>query len=165
MASRQNSVNQLSVCCGRYITCTEDGECVPRERARKERFLAHAAQPPAFTGQHGIAGETRITDPATGGQKGQKLARFSLIPSDWLWSLAEHYGVGARKYEDRNWERGYKWSLSVDAHSRHLHAWLDGESYDQETGSHHLIAAAWHLIALWWFQTHERGTDDVRVNS
>lgn len=106
--------------------------------------------------------ETRIVDPQTGGEKGMKLARFSLIPADWLWALAEHFGVGAKKYDDRNWERGYKWSLSIDAHGRHMAQWLSGEDNDAETGSSHLIAAAWHLLVLWWFQKHGKGTNDVR---
>lgn len=106
--------------------------------------------------------EIRVKDPDTGGEKGQKLARFSLIPSDWLWALAEHYGKGAQKYAERNWERGYKWSLSKDAAMRHFAQWEMGERDDPETGSHHLIAAAWHLIALWWFDTHNKGSDDIR---
>lgn len=109
--------------------------------------------------------ETIITDPKTGGQKGQKLARFSLIPSEFLWALAEHYGIGASKYEDRNWERGYNWSLGVDALQRHLHQWVIGEDKDSETGSNHLIAVAWHACALFIFQLRGLGTDDVRVKS
>lgn len=109
--------------------------------------------------------EVRVTDPITGGQKGSKLARFSLIPQDWLWALAEHYGKGALKYDDNNWKRGYSWSLTLDAHSRHLAQWLGGEDDDRETGSSHLVAAAWHLVALWWFHKHGKGTDDIRTSS
>lgn len=105
--------------------------------------------------------EVRITDPNTGGQKGSKVQRFSLIPADFLWALAKHYGIGATKYEDRNWEKGYKWSLSEDAYSRHFSQWKQGETRDEETGTHHLICAIWHLIALWWFDTHNKGTDDI----
>lgn len=108
--------------------------------------------------------EVRVVDPKTGGEKGSKLARFSLIPYDFLWALAEHYGRGSMKYADRNWEKGYKWSLSLDASQRHLAQFLRGERIDEETGSHHLIAAAWHLVALWWFDTHEKGTNDVSPN-
>jgi hypothetical protein len=107
--------------------------------------------------------EVIVTDPLTGGQKGSKLARFSLIPVGFIWALAEHYGRGAFKYADRNWERGYKWSLSLDAHSRHLSQWLLGEDNDPETGSSHLVAAVWHLIALWFFHKFGKGTDDIRV--
>lgn len=107
------------------------------------------------------SGEVRVVDPKSGGEKGSKLARFSLIPADWLWALAEHYGRGARKYADRNWEKGYLWYLSEDAFMRHYGQWKMGEDVDEETGSHHLICAAWHLIALWWFQKHGKGTDDI----
>ena len=105
--------------------------------------------------------EVRITDPVTGGQKGSKIQRFSLIPREFLWALAEHYGVGAKKYADRNWERGYKWSLSLDASERHLNQFILGETYDEETGTHHLIAAIWHLIALYIFDRRGLGTDDI----
>ena len=38
--------------------------------------------------------ETRITDPSTGGQKGDKPRRYDLIPPDVLGELADHYGFG-----------------------------------------------------------------------
>lgn len=106
--------------------------------------------------------EIRVTDPITGGQKGKKLQRFSLIPPEFLWQLAEHYGKGATKYDDRNWERGYDWSLTVDALERHYNQWKLGEDIDPETGSHHLIAMAWHVVALFIFQLRGLGRDDVR---
>ena len=109
--------------------------------------------------------EVRVTDPETGGQKGKKLAQFYLIPAEFLWALAEHYGKGATKYEPRNWQRGYAWSLSYDALQRHIHQWVMGESIDEETGSHHLVAAAWHCICLFMFERWGRGTDDLRVIS
>lgn len=112
-----------------------------------------------------IAKEERIVDPKTGAEKGMKLARFSLIPPGFVWALAEHYGKGAKKYADRNWEKGYKWSLSLDASQRHLNQWLMGEDNDEETGSSHLIAAAWHLCALWFFHKFGKGTNDVRVSN
>ena len=105
--------------------------------------------------------EVCVTDPITGGQKGSKLQRFSLIPSEFLWALAQHYGIGSQKYSSRNWERGYAWHLSQDAHDRHLHRWLQGERHDPETGTHHLVCAAWHLIALFIYDLHELGTDDI----
>lgn len=108
--------------------------------------------------------EIIVTDPNTGGQKGRKLQRFSLIPMEVLWALATHYGIGAEKYADRNWERGYAWSASVDAMERHYGKWKLGETYDKETKTHHLIAAIWHLIALYIFQRRGVGTDDVRLH-
>ena len=107
--------------------------------------------------------ESRVVDPATGGVKGSKLARFDLVPPEAIWALAEHYGKGCQKYDERNWEKGYKWGLSVAAMQRHINHWLQGESIDEETGSHHLIAAAWHCIALFTYEVRGLGSDDVRV--
>ena len=106
--------------------------------------------------------EIRVVDSATGAEKGSKLARFDLVPPEALWQLAEHYGKGCAKYADRNWEKGYKWGLSVAAMQRHIYQWLQGESIDKETGSHHLIAAAWHCFALVTYELRGLGTDDVR---
>lgn len=100
-------------------------------------------------------GEVRVTNEKTGGQKGTKLARFELLPAGPLTELAEHYGRGSQKYEDRNWERGYDWSLSFGALMRHAWAFWSGEDIDAETGSKHIIAVAWHALALAEFmQTH-----------
>lgn len=95
--------------------------------------------------------EVRVTS-STGGQKGQKLARFDLLPPDVLWDLAEHYGLGSAKYADRNWELGTDWSLNYAAAQRHLQQFWAGEDDDEETGSPHLIAAIWHLFALHHFR-------------
>ena len=74
--------------------------------------------------------------------------RYDLIPPRPLEALAQVYTVGAAKYEDRNWEKGYAWSLSYAALQRHLHAFWGGEDIDPETGSHHLAAAGFHVLAL-----------------
>lgn len=105
-------------------------------------------------------GETRVVDPSTGGAKGQKLARFDLLPSDALWAVAEHYGKGAAKYEERNWERGYAWSLSYGALQRHLNQFWSGEDIDAELRGPHLAAAAFHVLALLAFSLRGAGTDD-----
>ena len=106
--------------------------------------------------------EKRVVDKETGGEKCKKMTRFSLIPPRFLWELADHFEVGAMKYDDHNWKKGYKWSLSYDALQRHIHEWAMGESRDTDTKSHHLIAAAWHCICLWWFENNKKGTDDIR---
>lgn len=109
-----------------------------------------------------LAGETLVTDPVTGGKKGQKLQRYDLIPPEFEKALAEVYGRGSLKYEDRNWEKGYAWSLSVGALRRHLNAWQMGERHDPETSAYHLVQVAWHAAALFTFELRGLGTDDVR---
>ena len=95
--------------------------------------------------------EQIVTNALTGGQKGVKLARFDLLPIGPLTQIAEHYGKGAQKYEDRNWERGYDWSLSYGALMRHATQFWGGQTYDEETGSHHMAAVAFHAMALMQF--------------
>ena len=104
-------------------------------------------------------GERRIVNAATGGAKGQKLARFDLVPSDSEWALAEHFGRGAQKYADRNWELGTDWSLNYAAARRHLGQWWGGEDHDKD-GNSHLIAVAWHMFVLYHFGSTHPELDD-----
>lgn len=122
-----------------------------------------------FDGARAASGEVRVVDPTTGGAKGSKLARYDLVPQDALWALAEHFGRGARKYEDRNWEKGYAWSLSYAALQRHLAQWWQGEDIDPDPSlldedgvprSLHLTAVAWHAMVLLSFALREAGTDN-----
>ena len=105
-------------------------------------------------------GEVRITDAKTGGQKGQKPERFDLIPFDALEELARVYGIGASKYEDDNWLRGYRWRLSLGALMRHVARFMLGEDRDPETGCLHLAHAAWHCLTVITFFMRGLGTDD-----
>lgn len=109
--------------------------------------------------------EERVVNPETGGAKGKKLARFDLLPAGPLTQVAEHYGKGAAKYADRNWERGYDWSLSFAALQRHAWAFWQGEDFDPETGSHHLAGVAFHALALLEFGRTHRELDDRPVRN
>ncbi|ANA86463.1 hypothetical protein BH762_gp056 [Gordonia phage OneUp] len=103
--------------------------------------------------------EVRTTS-SSGGRKGVKEERPDLIPVVQLRALAVHYGRGAEKYTERdargavvhdganNWRLGYEWSKSYAALQRHAMAFWQGEDVDEETGSLHLIAAAWHALTL-----------------
>lgn len=90
---------------------------------------------------------------STGGQKGQKQARYDLIPAAPLRELAKLYGKGAEKYADRNWELGYDWSLSFAALNRHLWLFWMGEDLDEETGLPHLASVMFHAMALLEFMS------------
>lgn len=99
-----------------------------------------------------VTEETRVVNSATGGEKGSKLERYDLIPAGGLREVARLFAKGSEKYEPRNWERGYSWSLSYAAMMRHAQAfWGGGQSYDPETGTHHLAAVVFHAMALMQF--------------
>lgn len=126
--------------------------------------------------------EVRETS-STGGQKGVKLERYDLVPVMPLRQLAILYGLGARKYEEHNWRKGYEWGKSIASIMRHLEAYREGKNYDvcsndpeecrfenldgtpfvpifedtcfNHTGAHHLDAVAWHAFGLReMFETH-----------
>lgn len=121
-----------------------------------------------------MTNEKRITS-ATGGAKGDKLARFDQIPAGPMLELAYRYGLGSTKYPAvnglDNWRNGYAFSLSIAALERHINAFKRGEDYDDsiyreagllEDGEHplydedgklrpgvsHMAAAAWHCFFL-----------------
>lgn len=105
--------------------------------------------------------EQRITDPVTGGQKGSKPERFDLLPWDALEEVARLYGRGADKYEDRNWEKGYGFHLSMAALMRHLvKFWQHRKDYDDETKCHHLASVVFHALTMLTFVLRGIGTDD-----
>lgn len=134
--------------------------------------------------------EERTTS-STGGQKGVKLQRFDLIPVTPLRLLAEHFGKGARKYDEHQWRSGYEWSKSYSALMRHLTEFWLGNDYDvcskdpdgcsmktaagddfeplspdtcyNHTGSHHMVAVAWHsFVMLEFTETHPEHDDRYR---
>jgi len=107
-------------------------------------------------------GEILVIDQVTGAAKGSKPQRFDLIPWQFEWALAEHFGKGSKKYSDWNWAKGYRWGLSYAAMRRHIAQWWGGEDVDPETGSNHLISAAWHCCACYIFSLLGLGTDDRR---
>lgn len=103
----------------------------------------------------GPATTVETTDPSTvmvisptGGTKGQKLARFDLIPAEALEQVAEVYGMGSKKYADNNWRKGYAWSLSFAALMRHAWKFWRGETYDPESGLHHMAHVVFHALSL-----------------
>ncbi len=104
--------------------------------------------------------ETRIIDPVTGGEKGQKDVRIHAIPWEALQELGRVYAFGEAKYADYNFRKGYRWSLSFDSLQRHLWAWWSGDDNDEESNLAHLAHACWHTFTLLLFSITERGTDD-----
>lgn len=126
---------------------------------------------------------------STGGQKGSKEERGDLIPVGPLRELAVHFGRGALKYDVHQWRKGYEWSKSYSALMRHLNLFWSGEEYDvcsnepdnclfehpedgrpwpkpdtdtcwNHTGSHHMVAVAWHSFVLLEFKDRFPQFDD-----
>ncbi len=74
---------------------------------------------------------------------GEGKGRFDLIPFQGLMRLALHYEAGAKKYSDRNWEKGMNISRYIDAAFRHLIKYSAGWN-DED----HLAAILWNILAI-----------------
>lgn len=69
--------------------------------------------------------------------------RFDLISPFVNERDARHLENGARKYGDRNWEKGQPLSRYMDSALRHMNKYLMGHR-DED----HLAAARWNIAAL-----------------
>lgn len=134
-------------------------EAEARERLEARRAEARERTAELVKELREARGEVR-TFSRTGGQKGVKPERYDLIPIRPLAELARHYARGAEKYDDHNWRKGYEWSKNYAAAMRHLTAFWNGEDVDPETGTPHVIAAAWHCFALEEFRHSHPDFDD-----
>lgn len=102
-----------------------------------------------------------MTDTWTDARKyDQDKLRFDLIPAYPLEALAAIYTFGANKYQDRNWEKGIKWSRIFAAIMRHLWAMWRGEWLDPESNMPHAAHAAWGCFALLEYSRTKPDFDD-----
>lgn len=74
--------------------------------------------------------------------------RMDLISGYALLQVGRVCTYGAVKYDDHNWRKGIKWSRIIAAMFRHLVCFMMGETYDEESGLHHLSHLAWGCFVL-----------------
>lgn len=67
--------------------------------------------------------------------------QFQNIPPRAIHRLAVHYENGARKYGDRNWEKGQPVSRFIQSGTRHLFNHIGGDRSED-----HLAAALWNVL-------------------
>lgn len=66
--------------------------------------------------------------------------------------LAKVFTMGAKKYADRNWEKGMSWTSTIASLKRHLNAFEMGEDRDTESGLLHMSHVAWgaHVLTTYY---------------
>lgn len=69
--------------------------------------------------------------------------------SGMLLEVSKHYEEGARKYVERNWEKGIPCHCYVDSGVRHLIKWAD--NWEDEP---HDRAFVWNMLGLLWTAKH-----------
>jgi hypothetical protein len=97
--------------------------------------------------------------PIEGRKEDQGKLRFDLLPVKPLEEVAYVYTAGAKKYDDRNWEKGLKWGRVFGAMMRHAWAFWKGESRHEEA-MHHLASVVWCALALMEYETTHPELDD-----
>ncbi len=86
--------------------------------------------------------------------------RLELIPPSLLYGIGTILTLGAKKYEDRNWEKGIKWSRVFGAMMRHMWSWWRREDKDDEWSKSHLWHAGCCLAFLIEYETTKKQYDD-----
>lgn len=108
-------------------------------------------------------GAVGLTKPDNQGLRYSKgKLRYDLFPPEAFEEIVRVYTRGAEKYEERNWERGMKWSECLRALKSHLTKWEKGETFDDELiDCHNMAMVAWNAIALLTYQLRNIGIRDV----
>lgn len=106
------------------------------------------------------AGSPSLYDTTSAIKHDEGKPRYDLIPLEALDGLARLYALGARKYADRNWEKGMQWSRIFAALMRHAWKWFRGERFDTEDGQHHMLSVIWCAMALYTYDVRNAGEDD-----
>lgn len=82
-----------------------------------------------------------MREPSTG--KGA----YELV-SPFAWErIAIWYELGARKYADRNWEKGIPFGRLIQSAIRHMIRWMKGDRSED-----HLAAVCWNVMAMMHFE-------------
>ncbi len=87
-------------------------------------------------------------------------SRVDLLPADALMEVGAVYAAGAKKYGDRNWEKGMKWTRMLGPLLRHLFQWMRGIERDEETGQRHIAMVVWNALGLLTYELRGIGEDD-----
>lgn len=131
-------------------------------------YLERVAPAPVNIAEYGGTGTGEVrTTSASGGEKGVKPEEYALIPWEAMDEIARVYAFGAQKYAAHNWRKGYEWSKSFSALSRHIFAFWKGEDRDPESGLSHLAHAGFHVLSMltFWLDKDRYGTYDDRYKA
>lgn len=76
--------------------------------------------------------------------------------ADMVLDLAKHFEEGAKKYGERNWEKGLPVHCYIDSAVRHYLKWRHGDEDEP-----HDRAFVWNLVCCIWTMKHRPDLDDL----
>lgn len=82
--------------------------------------------------------------------------RFDLVSPFSEERIAKWFEAGAKKYAERNWEKGIMFSRYLDSAKRHINKFQQGDDSED-----HLAAACWNLMCI---MHHQEMYEEDRLN-
>jgi len=82
--------------------------------------------------------------------------RYDLISPEGERRLAIQYERGAKKFGERNWEKGHRWSRNIESARRHLNDYMAGDMSED-----HLAAVAWQMFTLMHYEKYHPEFNDI----
>lgn len=79
--------------------------------------------------------------------------RYDLVPVEAMEQIIDVLTYGAKKYKDRNWEKGLEYSRVYAALQRHLNSFWMGINLDFESQRSHLAHAGCCLLFLLQYES------------
>lgn len=99
----------------------------------------------------------------------EKSARFNEgkiqtreIDPNFILGIGEVLTKSRAKYEHFNWAKKTNFSVPYESLMRHLMAFQNGEDFDSETQSHHLLHAATNIMFLYYHAINNSEESDDR---
>jgi hypothetical protein len=84
--------------------------------------------------------------------------RVDLIPARATEEVGKVFTFGAKRYGDRNWEKGMDWTRMIASSKRHLLEIEKGEDYDRKSGLLHSAHLACNSLMLTeYYHIHQKG--------
>lgn len=128
----------------------------------EDAFRRYGLEPPAegvIEGQTYDYPDPKEKDEPGGLHYDKGKLRVDLVPPEAIEAIAEIMTYGCKKYAERNWEEGIRFSRVYGSLFRHLLKWFRREDTDEESGLAHLKHALWNLAAIVTYV--ERGREDL----
>lgn len=132
------------------------------EQVRNVAQLTREGKVPLITNFDTVKDSGKREEFATGSVRDTQdgKGRYDLIPVGPLKRLSKHYENGAKKYGDRNWEKGQPSSRYYSSAMRHLTNYMAGDRSED-----HLAAVAWNAFAMMFNEDTKPELNDIKANN